>query len=227
MRGKTDGNVAGPIQGIEHVVLIIRPRRAAENDHCQRARTVLFAHESPIGRPFEQRAQFHRETIALADRLQILFEHCSLGRMNVLLARHIAGCRTGMHSPAIEHLGNVDRAVTGRNEPGTHVPVGRAFHLGIGVDSQAIAQASIEDAQMRGIGGVQEQHGIPIRLEIGIQRTVAANKVFVRVKQRRVFMALDHARDDRDTIGIQAIVVIDRQNITAGGLLHGHAQCRG
>ena len=127
-----------------------------------------------------------------------------------------------MNPPAVEHLGDVVRRMTGGQEPRERVPVVAALGPRIRVGAELERQLAIDDAKMRGVARVGVEHGIECRLEIGLAEVIPLEVIFVGVGKRRITGLPQCVSEHPQAVGRQQIVgianVIATRGVEAGVL---------
>src|SRR5215211_2289602 len=110
-----------------------------------------------------------------------------------------------MHSPAVQHLWNVQRLVTREDKPRERIPVMTSFRLGIGVGLEAERVLAVEEPEMGDVCRIGKQHGIPAGFEIRLPESLLREFVFVSKRQRRIVSGVQRVRGDTYAVGREQV----------------------
>ena len=103
-----------------------------------------------------------------------------------------------------------------RQKPFERVPVVAAIGCRFGVHAQSQRFRSIHQPKVRDEGRVEEQNGVPIRLEVRKDPLVAQQVIFVGIGDGRVVGLPQRLRDNRDRIGFEQVIGIDGGDVPPG-----------
>src|SRR4029450_95249 len=128
-----------------------------------------------------------------------------------------------VHSPAVQHFGNVHGGMPRVVKPHEGVPVVASLRRAIRINSELKRKVPANRAEVSDVTRVDEKYGIPIGLQVGQKGSVTPSFVLVGVEKGRQIVFPDMPIQDLQAIWIEIVVGVHRKNVSAACLFQTEA----
>src|SRR5579863_5931698 len=111
-----------------------------------------------------------------------MLQSMPVGIVNVVFGINVPGTGALMPSPAIQHFGYMRWLVSGQEKTHKRIPIMTPARPVVVVGTQHGRKPAVDGTQMRNVAGMEEQHGIPVWLQISFFEAIPVQLVLVRIQ---------------------------------------------